>query len=102
MIGSAARSDDRITEFNHLLDGRNDIVLVGVFHRYENRSLVRKADACGDQGLAESKVEFPVNSHDFASALHFRSENGIGTREPGEGEDGLFYGDMVDGAVNAA
>ena len=95
MRGGPARRDDRETELDQLLDRGHDIVLVGVLDRYERGPALRQDHPGAEQGLGECDVEIAIDSHDFARALHFRSEDGIGAREAREGEHGLLDRDII-------
>jgi hypothetical protein len=50
--------------------------------------------------LGEGDVEIAIDSHDFAGALHFRSEHRIGPGEAREREHRFLDRDMADVAVD--
>ena len=87
MRRGAAGRDDREAELDQLLNGRNDIVLVGILDRDEGRASSGQDHSRAEQGLGEGNVEIRIDSHDFSGAPHFRSKHRIGPREARKGED---------------
>src|SRR5436190_4251621 len=95
MRGSPAGRDDVEAELDQLLDRRQDIVLVRVLDRDEGGAALRQEHPGAKQGLGEGDVEILIDSHDFARALHLRSEHGIGAWETRKGEYWPLDGDIA-------
>ena len=67
-----ASGDDLEAPTNKLLHSAQHLRLVAILDGHEQRAAFRQRCAFAELRLDESGREIPINSHNFARALHFR------------------------------
>src|SRR5690606_14867381 len=77
-----------------------DVRFVAVLDRDEQGAAFRQYRTFAELRLDISRLEIPVDSHDFPGGLHFGRQDGVRARETGEREHRFFHGHVADAPVD--